>query len=157
MSSMFTRQSRGMSSMVKRNQTRSSSGSYSPRWNVNGQWSYSDDYIRDHLRSTHGIDVSGFGRDQMERIHDNMHNGREPMQGVTQLAAAVASSSSASCPSCPDGSCPVCAPAQYQEPVQAAPVQSSVKSYSSSCPSGNCPTSSSRGRSTQRRGLFRWR
>lgn len=149
---LISRQSRGMSSMFTRNQTRSSSGSYSPRWNVNGQWSYSDDYIRDHLRSTHGIDVSGFGRDQMEKIHDNMHNGREPMQGVTQLAEAVIASSSSSCPSCPDGTCPVAAPA----PVQAAPVRASVKS-NSSCPSGTCPTSSGSGRSTQRRGLFRWR
>ena len=146
------RQSRGMRSMFTRNRTRSSAGSYAPRWNVNGQWSYSDDYLANHLRTVHKINVEGFSRDQMEKIHDNMHNGTSTMSGV----AALGGSPCAGCPLA--GCCPSCKDPEPQqeivvveEVVEAAPVTSS----SSSCPSGTCPTSSSS--RPQRRGLFRWR
>ncbi len=150
---LISRQSRGMSSMFTRNRTRSSSGSYSPRWNVNGQWSYNDDYLANHLRTVHKINVEGFSRDQMEKIHDNMHNGNSAMSGVASLGGSP-------CAGCPlAGCCPSCVPpAEPQEEVvivEEVVVEAPATTSSSSCPSGSCPTSSSS--RPQRRGLFRWR
>ena len=151
---LISRQSRGMSSMFTRNRTRSSSGSYAPRWNVNGQWSYSDDYLANHLRTVHKIDVEGFSRDQMEKIHDNMHNGTSAMSGVASLGGSP-------CAGCPlSGCCPSCVPPAEQEEVVVVEevvveAPAPATSSSSSCPSGTCPTSSSS--RPQRRGLFRWR
>ena len=146
-----SRQSRGMRSMFTRNRTRSSSGSYSPRWNVNGQWSYNDDYIADHLRTVHKINVEGFSRDQMEKIHDNMHNGNAVMSGVVALGGSP-------CASCPlAGGCPNCVPPAQQEEVvvvEELVVEAPAASSSSGCPNGRCPTSSGSS-STRRRGLFR--
>lgn len=147
-----SRQSRGMRSMFTRNRTRSSAGSYAPRWNVNGQWSYSDDYLANHLRTVHKINVEGFSRDQMEKIHDNMHNGTSTMSGV----AAIGGSPCAGCPLA--GCCPNCVPPAAQEEivvVEEIVVEAPAAASSSSCPSGRCPTSSSS--RSQRRGLFRWR
>ena len=153
---LISRQSRGMSAMFTRNRTRSSSGSYAPRWNVNGQWSYSDDYLANHLRTVHKINVEGFSRDQMEKIHDNMHNGTSAMSGV----AALGGSPCAGCPLA--GCCPSCVQPQNEEVVEAIVepaetitiIEQPAASSSSSCPSGTCPTS--RGSSsTRRRGLFR--
>ena len=149
---LISRQSRGMSSMFTRNRTRSSSGSYAPRWNVNGQWSYSDDYLANHLRTVHKIDVEGFSRDQMEKIHDNMHNNVSAMSGVAALGGSP-------CAGCPlSGCCPSCVPPAEQEEVvvvEEVVVAAPATSSRSSCPSGTCPTSSSS--RPQRRGLFRWR
>jgi len=149
------RQSRGMNSLFTRNRTRSSSGSYAPRWNVEGQWSYSDDFLADHLRTVHKVSVEGFSRDQMEKIHDNLHNNVSTMNGVAALGGSP-------CAGCPlSGCCPSCKDPEPQEEVvvvEAAPVVEGIapiRSSSSSCPSGTCPTSSSS--RPQRRGLFRWR
>ena len=149
---LLSRQSRGMSAMFTRNRTRSSSGSYAPRWNVEGKWSYSDDFLADHLRTVHKVNVEGFSRDQMEKIHDNLHNNVSTMNGV----AALGGSPCAGCPLA--GGCPSCKDPEPQEEVvvvEEIVVSEPVKSSSSSCPSGTCPTSSSS--RPQRRGLFRWR
>ena len=156
---LLSRQSRGMSAMFTRNRTRSSAGSYAPRWNVEGQWSYSDDFLADHLRTVHKVNVEGFSRDQMEKIHDNLHNNVSTMNGVAALGGSP-------CAGCPlSGCCPSCKDPEPQEEVvvveevvEVAPVVEGiapVRSSSSSCPSGTCPTSSSS--RPQRRGLFRWR
>ena len=150
---LISRQSRGMSALFSRNSTRSSSGSYAARWNVNGRWSYSDDYLANHLRTVHKVNVEGFSRDQMEKIHDNLHNNVSTMSGV----AALGGSPCAGCPLA--GCCPSCVPPAEQEEVvvvEEVVVEAPATASSSSCPSGNCPTSSSSSR-PQRRGLFRWR
>jgi len=87
----------------------------SAQWNVEGRRNYSADFIRQHLLQVHKIDASGLTVEQMEGLHDDMHNG------------LIVLSKPAS--SCPGGKCPT----------------SSSKSYSSGgCPGGKCPTNSSR-------------
>lgn len=45
-----------------------------PRWNVNGDWHPSIEAIQSHLRDAHGIDPSGWSRQQLLTLHDNAHN-----------------------------------------------------------------------------------
>jgi hypothetical protein len=45
-----------------------------PRWNVNGDWTPSEEEIRDHLLHAHGIDPGGVGLEEMLTVHDNHHN-----------------------------------------------------------------------------------
>lgn len=65
------------------------------RWNINGDWNYSDQKLRDHVRE-HGVDPDGFSRDELETIHDNIHNGFPALgngDAVTSTKAAVKSTS----------------------------------------------------------------
>jgi len=70
--------------------------SYRMRWNISGDWSPSDRKIADHLRSDHGVDVSGMSRAQMLATHDAIHDAEEGRK----------TSSYSSGSSCPPGGCP---------------------------------------------------
>lgn len=47
----------------------------STRWTVEGQRTYSDSFLADHLAEDHGFNPSGYTREDMQAIHDNLHNG----------------------------------------------------------------------------------
>ena len=95
------------------------------KWNWEGRSNPSTQFMRDHLRSDHGIDASMMNRESMQILHDNAHNyGEDKAFGFpTDFNSSVTASD------CPSGTCPT---------------SSRSSSGSSSCPSGNCPTSSSR-------------
>lgn len=154
---LLRRRSRSSSSVASRSASSSSSSS-GPKWNVEGRWNYSQDFIARHLREVHDFDPAGMTKAEMTAAHNKLHNGQEPDDLVAddgmcpccgqplpedmkvtvveevkeyELLPKAASS-------CPSGSCPT-----------SASSSSRSSSRSSSCPSGNCPTS------TRRRGLFR--
>ena len=66
-----------------------------PHWNVNGNWNYTTLELADHLRREHGVNINGLTRSQLERIHDDLHNGKS------------IKSSTRSTRSCPTGNCPL--------------------------------------------------
>ena len=50
------------------------------RWNFNGKWNPSKGYMEKHIRETHKIDLdlSRFSKDELKKIHNNVHNGYSP-------------------------------------------------------------------------------
>ena len=67
--------------------------------NVEGKWSYDWDFIADHLRTVHNFDdVEGYSLEQLEIIHNNLHNGWPPF-GCVKCSGSSSSS-------CPSGTCP---------------------------------------------------
>lgn len=158
------RQSRGMGMLFRR---RSSSSSMrrsssapsgrSAKWNVEGQWNYSTSFLAEHLAEDHGIDTRGMSRDQMQRAHDNAHNGVPIMSGIGPIMCDGACPTCPDCPSCPGGCCPVEKPADVVEVIEGPETITIIEQpvmSSGGCPNGQCPTS--RGSSsTRRRGLFR--
>ena len=68
----------------------------STKWTVGGKRNYSAIELADHLAVEHGFDPDGYSREDLQTIHDNVHNGHEP------LGSSRASSRS----SCPSGNCP---------------------------------------------------
>ena len=177
---LLGRRSRSSSSATSR--SASSSG---PRWNVEGRWNYSEQFIADHLRDVHGFDPAGMTKAQMEQAHNDLHNGRE-----VSVIASACSPQENMCPCCgqpmPEGmtatvkgdKITVTEEAPAMPDYQLLPKASSscpdgkcptASSSSSSCPSGSCPTASSSSRSSgscptcpgsrsyssRRRGLFR--
>lgn len=58
------------------------SGPYAARWTWPGN-------LSDHLRSTHGANVNGLSQDELERLHDQLHEGVATGNGY-----------------CPTGNCP---------------------------------------------------
>ena len=157
------RQSRGMGMLFRRrssssSSSRSSSSAMSGRnakWNVEGRWNYSTEFLAEHLQQVHGVDTTGMTRSQMQQAHDNAHNGVPVVQGIGPISAGP-------CDGCPlQGCCPSCVQPQSEEVVEAIVepaetitiIEQPVMS-SGGCPNGQCPTS--RGSSsTRRRGLFR--
>lgn len=160
-----SRQSRGMGMLFRRRSSSSSSrrpssasSGRSAKWNVEGQWNYSTAFLQDHLAQVHGIDTRGMSRDQMQRAHDNAHNGVSIMQGIGPIRCDGDCPTCPTCPSCPGGCCPVEQPSDVVEaivePEVITIIEAPAASSSSGCPNGRCPTS--RGSSsTRRRGLFR--
>lgn len=66
-----------------------------PRWTWSGRGLEPPTaFMVEHLRDSHGVDASGLTRNEMQRLHDSLHNG---------TTSAPASSRSSSCPT---GSCP---------------------------------------------------
>ena len=67
------RQSRGMGMLFRRrtsssssSSSRSSSSAMSGRnakWNVEGRWSYSTEFLAQHLQQVHGVDTTGMTRE----------------------------------------------------------------------------------------------
>lgn len=49
------------------------------RWSVGSKWEYSTEYLADHLMKDHGISVGGYTREELQTIHDNIHNGFDAM------------------------------------------------------------------------------
>lgn len=49
------------------------------RWNVMGTWNYSTEMLANHLLNDHKVEVDGFTREELQIIHDNIHNGFDPM------------------------------------------------------------------------------
>ena len=71
------------------------------RWNVEGRWNYDWDFIANHLRTVHGFnDVEGYSIEELEIIHNNIHEGWPPF-GCVKAASSGSSSSN-----CPSGNCP---------------------------------------------------
>jgi hypothetical protein len=157
MGMLFRRRSSSSSSSSSSRRSSSASSGRSAKWNVEGQWNYSTAFLAEHLAQVHGIDTSGMSRDQMQRAHDNAHNGVSIMQGIGPISAG------GPCAGCPlQGCCPSCVQPQNEEVVEAIVepaevitiIEAPAASSSSGCPNGRCPTS--RGSSsTRRRGLFR--
>lgn len=57
---------------------------HSSRWSVEGRWDYSTDFLAKHLAEEHGIAVAGYPREELQIIHDNIHNGFDAMGGGAQ-------------------------------------------------------------------------
>lgn len=62
-----------------------------PRWNVNGDWTPSQEAIQEHLASAHGIDPAGLSLEQMLAMHDNDHNRMGYRHGHGKKQAAKGS------------------------------------------------------------------
>lgn len=62
------------------------------RWTVGTKRSYTTDELASHLLKEHGIDTTGYNRQEMEAMHDNIHNGYTAYGKIKS--------------DCPDGSCP---------------------------------------------------
>lgn len=45
------------------------------KWSVNGKKSFTTEELIDHLQRDHHFDAVGYNRQQLEVIHDNLHNG----------------------------------------------------------------------------------
>lgn len=94
-----------------------------PRWNWEGVWNVSPSTAQAHL-AEHGINVSGFTMEQMQIVHDNLHNGYGHLYGN---GAAKTTTS---------------APVKTQTFYYSAPKKSSRRTFrlfNSSCPNGRCP------------------
>ena len=63
-----------------------------PRWSVAGKWNYTTVELADHLRRSHGVDVNGKTRSQLEAIHNAIHNGQAAPRSTR---------------ACPTGKCPI--------------------------------------------------
>lgn len=98
------------------------------RWNWNGSWNVSNQYAEDHLRQAHGIEAAGLPMNELERLHDDAHNGVAQVKVRYSVTTPMMTSQ----------------PVRYSSPVK---VQSTYRSapnrrtfrYRSSCPGGNCP------------------
>ncbi len=96
-------------------------------WNVEGNWNYSTSEMASHLSRVHGVNPSGYSKQEMEAMHDNLHNGY-PAMGYSSSAKPTYSQ-----------------PVTYSKPVTtySRPTlfgsRRVVRSYSSSCPGGVCP------------------
>jgi hypothetical protein len=89
-------------------------------WNVEGNWNYTLVELANHLRSVHGLNVDGKTMQELQTMHDNLHNG------YSAYGAPARSSS-------------VVAPAQYYVPRQPTTIFRRARSYST-CPPGQvCP------------------
>lgn len=62
------------------------------RWTVGTKRSYTTDELALHLSKEHGIDTTGYTRQEMEAMHDNIHNGYTAYGEIKS--------------NCPDGNCP---------------------------------------------------
>ena len=51
----------------------------STTWNLMGTWNYTTEMLRSHLKNEHKIDVEGYDRKELQIMHDNIHNGFDPM------------------------------------------------------------------------------
>ena len=51
-------------------------------WNVEGNWNYTAEQLAIHLQDVHGLDVDGYGREDMKIMHDNLHNGYSATGGI---------------------------------------------------------------------------
>jgi hypothetical protein len=51
------------------------------RWNFNGKWNPSKEYMEKHLKEFHKVDLdlSKFSKDELKKIHNNVHNGYLPL------------------------------------------------------------------------------
>lgn len=47
----------------------------STRWSVGQKKFYTTEEILQHLKTEHGFDATGYDRQELEAIHDNLHNG----------------------------------------------------------------------------------
>ncbi len=54
---------------------------HNSRWSVAGRWDYSTEFLATHLAEEHGIGVQGYTREELQIIHDNIHNGFDAMGG----------------------------------------------------------------------------
>ena len=47
------------------------------RWNFNGKWNPSRNYMEGHLEGFHKVklDLDLFSKEELKQIHDNLHNG----------------------------------------------------------------------------------
>jgi len=44
-------------------------------WNLNNTWDYSTEELTAHLLGDHGFAADSYSREQLQTIHDNLHNG----------------------------------------------------------------------------------
>ena len=44
-------------------------------WNLNNTWDYSTEELIAHLLGEHGFAAAGYSREELQTIHDNLHNG----------------------------------------------------------------------------------
>lgn len=89
-------------------------------WNLNNRWDYSTEELTDHLLAEHNFAAASYDREQLQTVHDNLHNGYTAL-GDTVVQAPVAQSPAVhyhytvpqrrgwglrSVASCPGGTCP---------------------------------------------------
>lgn len=84
---------------------------HSSRWTVEGRHNYSTEFLAQHLIDEHGLDVDGYTREELQIMHDNLHNGYDAMGLVSQKTPSVNPSLSPPVRyfryrTCPSGGCP---------------------------------------------------
>lgn len=52
---------------------------HSSRWTVEGRRDYTTEFLAQHLIDEHGLDVNGYTREELQTMHDNIHNGYDAM------------------------------------------------------------------------------
>jgi hypothetical protein len=57
---------------------------HSSRWTVEGRHNYTTEFLAQHLMDEHGLDVNGYTREELQTMHDNIHNGYDAM-GLNNL------------------------------------------------------------------------
>lgn len=57
---------------------------HSSRWTVEGRHNYTTEFLAQHLMDEHGLDVNGYTREELQTMHDNLHNGYDAM-GLSSL------------------------------------------------------------------------
>lgn len=73
------------------------------RWSVTGRRSYDRAYIANHMQKTHGIDPTGYTKEDLQIMHDNVHEG---YPALGRAVAKKTTSRSYRRGSCPGGRCP---------------------------------------------------
>ena len=59
-------------------------------WNLNGTWDYPTEELIAHLLSEHNFAADSYSREQLQTIHDNLHNGYTALgESIVQAAAPV--------------------------------------------------------------------
>jgi hypothetical protein len=59
-------------------------------WNLNGTWDYSTEELIAHLLGEHSFAADSYSREQLQTIHDNLHNGYTALgESVVQAVTPV--------------------------------------------------------------------
>jgi hypothetical protein len=59
-------------------------------WNLNGTWDYTTEELIAHLLSEHSFAAASYSREQLQTIHDNLHNGYTALgESVMQTTTPV--------------------------------------------------------------------
>lgn len=86
-------------------------------WNLNNTWNYSTEELIGHLLGEHGFAAAGYSREELQTIHDNLHNG------YTALGDAVVQTAPA--------------PVTY---YSTTPLRRGILFRGGNCAGGTCPT-----------------
>jgi hypothetical protein len=58
-------------------------------WNLNNRWDYSTEELTAHLLAEHNFNSASYSREQLQTVHDNLHNGYNALGDAVVQTAAV--------------------------------------------------------------------